>query len=333
MVAVAPWSPMAAERWTPLFLSSRPAATIELPLPPQREPSREPMPMPPVLQDDAFRVAGPFPPSDERLQSDIEERFVDAYTAQISYLQQAADKERAHVESDIAHLRRIAWTAQNRAAEQGRRADVAHAALRERELDTRLAQQALGQARGALQAESAALAASRAALQRTEWQHAETKARADWEIAEMKACYNTVALKGQAEKQVFRELEAELATARAETKVELEAAREEAMRAELASAATAQAKLGLAHRDSIAEQTLREAVQRLEADFARERADFLEQDRRALARVQTIEREAKKEQLSATMGRAITRPQAAAKPIIAHAPAADSLRWLSSSSP
>jgi hypothetical protein len=258
------------------------------------------------------------------MQSAIEERFRDAYENQIKYLQQTAQEEMATVETDIGRLRRIAWSAQASAAEHARQADVSRVALRARETDTRTIQQALYQARRALQSEMAALHGTKASLHRTEWEHAEVRAWANKEVAEMRACYEEVARKHQSEKKSLVNLEREFTTVRAEIQAEQEAAREQAKRAEAASAATAAAKASLAWRDSIAEQTLREAVQRLEADFARERADFLEQDRRSQARAQAIEREAQKEAWG-MVGRAITRPQAASTHGVA-APAAASVR-------
>lgn len=270
--------------------------------------------MPPVLWD-AYNVPDPFTSTEDNLSSVIEERFADAYASQIGHLQHAAQEEMAMVESDIGRLRNIAWSAQRSASEQARRADVARAAIREREEDTYAVQTALKQTLEAIKMQQSTLAASRASLERTKLQHAEAKAQADQEVARMRAHYNRVALQGQAEKQTIANLERELATARTETLSEQQAAREQAQRAEAARKAVEQAKAGLACRDAVAEQTLREAVQRLEADFKRERADFLEQDRRSLARVYAIEQQAQKEQWGATVGRSITRPQAASIPV------------------
>merc|ERR1740130_2018357 len=97
---------------------------------------------------------------------------------------------------------------------------------------------------------------------------------------------HAVSLERQLEAQCVANMEQELATARAAHEAEAQAAREQAHHCELATAATKQAKAGLAYRDSVAEQTLREAVGRPEADFSKERADFLEQDRRSFSRVQ-----------------------------------------------
>lgn len=305
MAVVPPSSPLGVSRLLPPFVSpSMPQ------LPPLREAFREPLPLPPSLRDDAYRDPNMLPPTDEQLQSSIEERFRDAYANQIEHLQRSAEQEMSVVENDIERLRRLAYTAQNSAADHARCADVARAALREREADSRAVQYALNQAQRAFQAEAAVVHEQKASLRHLEWEYSEFKARADQEISEMKAYYNSVSLHGQAEKQMLAKLEKELAATRAETHVELEVAKEMASRAEKATAATAEAKAGLAWRDSVAEQTLREAVQRLEADFARERAEFLEQDKRSHARVQAIEREAQKEPWGALVGRAIARPQA-----------------------
>jgi hypothetical protein len=250
------------------------------------------------------------------LRTAIEDRFIDAYAAQISYLQHATREEMVTVESDIGRLRNIAWAAQKSASEQARRADVARAALRDREESSWDLRQALVKAQQALQAERGALEASRASLLQTQWEHAQAKTRADQEISEMTARCQAASLQRQTELQCAANMEQELATARAGREAESEAAREQARRCEVAIAQTAQAKAGLQWRDSVAEQTLREAVQRLEADFARERADFLEQDRRSLSRAQAVERQAQKEQWGATVGRALARPQASTAPLL-----------------
>lgn len=280
----------------------------------QQKPFREPLPLPPILWD-AYRASDPFPPSDDKLQELIEDRFVDAYATQITHMQHVAREEMVTVEADINRLRKIAWTAQKSASEQARRTDATRAKLRECEEDTHALRQALSRTHHAIQQQAAAAAASKASLQHMERQHADAKARADKEIAEIQGIYHGVALQNQLEKQTVASLERELASVRAETQAEMRAARKEFERTKETAVALEQAKAGLAHRDKLAEETLREAVQRLEADFAHERAKFLEQDRLNLARVYAIEREAQKEQWGATVGRAITRPQAAASPI------------------
>jgi len=128
---------------------------------------------------------------------------MDAYAAQIGYLQHAAEEEMAHVEADIGQLRSLAWAAQKSASEQARRADVARAALREREENSWELRQALNEAIQGLQREREAVAASRAALANTEREIAETKARGDQEIAEMQALWEKEHGLGQDKKQVI----------------------------------------------------------------------------------------------------------------------------------
>lgn len=310
---------------SPLLLPPSLTCPIQLPMPPQsppfrepipvpsvrQAPFREPLPVPPVLWDTS-RSSQPYPPADENLRAGIEDRFMDAYAAQIGYLQHAAQEEMITVEADIGRLRNLAWAAQKSASEQARRAEVARAALREREEESLDVRQALARAHEALRNERAVLAESRTSLERTEWEHAEATARASQEVADMQARLNAMIESRTSEQQLAVDLEQRLVTARSEREAEAMAAREQAWRGEAAVEATKQAKAGLAWRDSVAEQTLRDAVQRLEADFARERADIVEQDRRGLARVQAIERDALKEQWGATVGRAVSRPQAAA---------------------
>lgn len=270
------------------------------------------MSTPPALWDAARVAAEPFPPTDAKLASVIEDRFVDAYASQIGHLQRAAQEEMAGVETDIVRLRNLAWAAQKSASEQARRTELARAELKEREQDSFSIRQALARGRQALQEEAAALDASRNSLLNTEQEHADATVWASEEIEEMKArCHDMVARR-QSEVGTAADLKVRLATAHSEREAEIQAAQDQARRAEEAILATKTAKAGLEWRDSVAEQTLREAVQRLESDFARERADYIEQDRRGLARVQAVEQEKLKEQWGATVGRAVSRPQAAA---------------------
>lgn len=306
---------------------------LQGPLPHLRRPLREPMPIPMALQEHSFAAPRPPPHHDWRggapmpagldddvsvssgarddpLRSSITDRFVDAYAAQIGYLQHAAAEEMTRTQSDIEVLRNVAYKAQKSAAEQAMRAQMAQAELNNRAATSQSLQEAIRRVQEELRAECAAVAANRSAIQRGEFELAEAEMQGQAEVKEMLARCNHAASCRQLESERASELTRELAAAREEHKVEVQVARDEARRAEAALVEGQQAKAGLAWRDSVAEQTLREAVERLEADFARERADWDMQEKRSMALIQDVQREAQRESLGKTAWRALARPQA-----------------------
>jgi len=309
-----------------------PEPPLQGPLPHLRGPLREPLPIPLSLQEHSFAAPRPPPPPngqgapppypleeealagsashDEQLRAKISDRFVDAYAAQIGYLQHAAVEEMTRTQHDIEVLRNVAYTAQKSAAEQAMRAQMAQAELSSRAATSQALREAIQRVQEEVRAEAAAVAANHAAIRHKEQELSQTEAAAQAEARELVARCNFQAKQRQAESEKAAELTLELATAREEHIAEVQAARDEARRTEAAIAEGKQAKAGLAWRDTVAERTLKEAVERLEADFARERSDWVEQEKRSMSRLQEMQREAQRQSLGQASWRALARPQA-----------------------
>jgi hypothetical protein len=229
--------------------------------------------------------------SDDALRASIAERFAGAYEAQLGHLKRVADDEQRVLHSDIGALRNMAYMAQRSAAEQRSRTDDARRALGVSAQDSWELRQAIGVAQAELAVEASTLAESRAMVRHEEQASADLQQRARAEAADLAGRCEAAARYRQEEEEVASELYRALEAARSERRTEAEVATEHRARAQAAEAAREQALRGLANHEEHAMRTLKEAVQSIEADFASERADFRERDRRTLSRIQELERE------------------------------------------
>merc|ERR1711972_488459 len=82
-----------------------------------------------------------------------------------------------------------------------------------------------------------------------------------------------------------------LAVARQDRHAETEIARHHNERAEAAAMDRNQALHALRNHEELAKQTLKTAVDKFEADFAQERTDFKEREKRARAQIQAYEQQ------------------------------------------
>jgi len=279
------------------------------PAPPAFSAPRRTPPPPLSLAPWEAPTTRPLPPSDNELQAVISDRFADAYAAQLDYLQHAAAGEWSCMEAEIGQLRRNAYAAQNSAAQSRAHTEQALVELDRRFCTSQALRESINLLRAEISAEANAVEASRAAIRRGELEFEQAEARFRSEATELTARCQSLASQRNTELQCAAQLEQALHEARAEHATEAQAAREQARRMELAAEAKKQAEAGIVWRDSVAEQTLRQAVAQLEADFAREREDFMKEDRQMQARIREVEREARQQNLAPAAWRALARPQ------------------------
>jgi len=229
-------------------------------------------------------------PSDESLRATIAEKFAGAYEAQLGYLSRVAAVEQQALQRDIDGLRQVAYMAQHSAAENRMRVDAARQALGQGHTSIAAMRDAIHAAQHEANAEAAALHASEHQARQEEAMLATLQARVRDECAELSSECQTAQQRRRREEDRATELTQELARARADRSVEAQAARDQEQRAHAAAAARDEALRGLRSHEDLAVRTLKDAVARLETDFARERMDFAERDRRATAQVRELER-------------------------------------------
>jgi len=249
-------------------------------------PAPPPARTPPVPLGSAL----PQPPSDDALRATIAERFADAYEAQLGHLTRVHAEEQSLLQADISQLRQTAYAAQRGAAEHRARVEAARHALGTSVASTAAMHQALQQARAELAAVASALAASQAGQRREEQEAAELRQRVAGEAAELEGRIAEARGRRMAQEERALELERALDNARQERLAEVYAARRHEMHEREALAERDRILLGLRGHEELAVRSLKEAVAKLEADFAQERVDFREQERRAKAQIQEYER-------------------------------------------
>eukprot|EP00931_Biecheleriopsis_adriatica_P011488 TRINITY_DN112578_c0_g1_i1.p1 TRINITY_DN112578_c0_g1~~TRINITY_DN112578_c0_g1_i1.p1 ORF type:complete len:272 (-),score=63.70 TRINITY_DN112578_c0_g1_i1:27-806(-) len=231
----------------------------------------------------------PQPISDDALRSSIAERFAGAYEAQLGHLTRQAEQERRAIQADVQALRHFAYQTQHQAAEHRARVQAARQTLGQGTVGSQTLREALNLARSELAAEGSALVAKRAALGRDEQSVADLMQRAQREAADLTSRWEAAQQWERQEEQVASRCAEEIVAAQTERETELKAAHAYQQREREALAARERAVHDVRCQDEVAKRTLREAVQTLEADFARERNDFAARDRQLLQQIHELE--------------------------------------------
>lgn len=233
--------------------------------------------------------AYPQPASDDALRSSIAERFAGAYEAQLGYLARVHADEQQKIQADIGSLRNAAYMAQHSAAQDRARADAARQVIGVNAISSAGMRQALSLVRGELASEQAALAASRSGINREEHALAQIRSRGNDELAELAAQCNAAQQRRIDQENRATELLRSLAIARQDRQAEAEIAKRHEQRFRAATGAREQALHTLKGHEELAVRTLKEAVDKFEKDFAEERHDFKEREKRARAQIQEYE--------------------------------------------
>jgi len=158
-------------------------------------------------------------------------------------------------------------------------------------MDTQAAWEALHICHHEIHQEAAALEACEARLRNDEATLAGLQERTKDECSELVARCQAAHERRLQEEAIARKLSVELATARAKLGAETQAAREADRRAQAAFAARDQTMVGLRRHEDLAVRTLKDAVSRLEHDFAIERADYAQRDQLATMQLRDLERQ------------------------------------------
>lgn len=246
-------------------------------------------PRPPAFDSRPIHEVAPAPASDEALRSSIQERFAGAYEAQLGYLSRVAASEQRWLQSDVEALRNAAYNAQRAAAEHRQRAEAARRALGQGQLEATACQNAMVIVRHELQQEAAALQACEAQLRHEEGALAAARARTQCDLAELAAQLQAAQQRRVKEEERAWLLSVRLTTVRAERDTEAKVAQEEATRAQAAVFEREQTLQNLRKHEALAVSALKDAVARMEADFAVERADFAERDRVTTSQLREVE--------------------------------------------
>lgn len=236
-------------------------------------------------------LSAPPRPSDEALQATIAERFAGAYEAQLGYLSRVAATEQQQLQRDIDGFRAAAYAAQRRAAEHRSRAEAARQGLAHGTQSVAAMREALQRTRQESEAEAVAHRASQERLRHEEAALEHLQAQVREETGQLSARIAAAQRTRLQQEQRGVELRREIAEARAEREAEVAVAAANQRRAAAAGAARDVALQELRRHEDLAVRSLREAVAKLENDFARERADFELRDRRAAARLRELEEE------------------------------------------
>lgn len=262
-------------------------------------------PMPP--QSPVAPQMTQFPGSDSSaLRQAIDERFANAYESQLGYLRSAALDEQGRLEFGIEAYRNMAYAAQHDAADARAKEEAARLALAQGDAASLQMKQNLDAVRTQLVAQSAALTAAKSAAQFEASQMAQAEASGREEISALRQLVSAAAARREQEQARVQELGRELADARRELAEEARMARALRQRTEAAASLTQQARAEASRRDELAVKALREAVSDLEQNFARERAEYLERDRRVAARIHELEHALGQQRLSGSALRQTT---------------------------
>mmetsp|Transcript_45207 Transcript_45207/g.81304 ORF Transcript_45207/g.81304 Transcript_45207/m.81304 type:complete len:398 (-) Transcript_45207:94-1287(-) len=226
---------------------------------------------------------------DEPLRASIAERFAGAYEAQLGHLTRQAEKERTVLQSNINLLRQEAYSAQQQAAEHRSQVLAARQNLGIRTAGNHALREAINTARAELQAEASAVAVSRAALTRDEQRLAEHRQRFAQESEELTCRCEAAQQWHRHEEQLASQCAEQILVAKFERDSEAQAAQEHQRKEQEALTMRERILRELRSNEEFARKTLREAIVTLEADFARERADFTHRDRQALSQIRELE--------------------------------------------
>eukprot|EP00928_Gymnodinium_smaydae_P087797 TRINITY_DN71_c0_g1_i2.p1 TRINITY_DN71_c0_g1~~TRINITY_DN71_c0_g1_i2.p1 ORF type:complete len:411 (+),score=92.06 TRINITY_DN71_c0_g1_i2:1021-2253(+) len=229
--------------------------------------------------------------SDEALRSSIAERFAGAYEAQIGHLARTAAEEKDILQTDIGALRNLAYMAQRSAIDQRQRTEQARGALHLSSQESFRLREAIRNAYAELAEQGRLLAQNKARIRTEEAASQELQERFQSEAAELAARCDLARRHRVEKEEQAKQYQRAIEEAHAERLAEAEIASEHRLRMESAEAARKRALEGLERHEDHTMRALREAVATLEGDFAKERANYQERDRRSLARIQELERQ------------------------------------------
>jgi len=230
------------------------------------------------------------PPSDTEKDADDSDRYANAYRSQIGHLKRAHEHEQRLLQADVMALRNTAYGAHMGAAHHRARANAAREALGTTTMESAAIQQALNLVRAEIATESAALAASRQAVNQQEVAMADLKVWANSEVAELNARCAAAHQRRKDQEERASELAEVLAAAQRDRLAAAASAAQQRKRAETAEAARQQALKQLRTREAEAERALAQAAAALKADFAAECERYRMSDEQTRARLSELQR-------------------------------------------